>query len=245
MRKQTTVTAKGLRRKHALIIAAYILVSLSLVLWFLIGWRVKTVTVTGCTIFKPETVSEHTKDVIGKHIFGFDKNQLVSAVENSSPYIEKVTLHRRLPNRIEVRISEYVPAGFAEQNGKMTVISTNLSVLFDALSAEEAARIVPCKIILPDTEAFLSYPDEAFFALQTALDAIFHSPFAERLLLLDLSDLFSIRAELSGNVTLFLGSDEGLSAKLAAAARAVAYIGDTAGTVYVTEKGEASFVPAK
>lgn len=250
MRKSSTVTEKGLRRKHPCIIVLYTLCSLLLVSWFLIGWRVRTITVTGCQRLSPETMAQKADGVLGRHIYGFDGKALASSLRESSPFIEKVTLRRRLPNRLEIAVTEYVLVGYTEKDGEFLILSPSLLLLGEAPSAEEAARIVPRRIILPERENDEEpyYSDQTADRIRAALEAVLSSSAAGELSLVDLSDLFAIRAESAKGTSISLGSDRDLRKKLEAAARVLSFLESEErsplGTVYVTEEGAASFVPA-
>lgn len=243
MGKPSTVTARGLRLGHALIIGLYSTAAILLVLWFLIGWRVKAIAVGGCTLVKNETVAESASFLFGKHMYGFSEKALEKAIKDSSPYIRAVTLHRRPPSRLEVEITEHRPVGFTTENGKAAVISDRLEVVFDSVSEEEALSVAPCRLILPQGDV-LTYPEQTKARLLAAMDALFSSPFGKELTVLDLCDFYDISAELEGGLLLSLGSDIDLAARLRYVPRALEQLAGRRGTVYVTSSGAVSFVPA-
>ena len=71
-----------------------------------IFFRVEKITVTGNDRYTQEEIVEISGIRNGDNLYGINKNKISGELRSQLPYIEGVSIHRSLPNTIEIKVSE-------------------------------------------------------------------------------------------------------------------------------------------
>ncbi|PWL98388.1 MAG: hypothetical protein DBY04_04145 [Clostridiales bacterium] len=249
--KTAIITGTDLKRRNFLIVFFFCAITLSLVIWFLSGCRIRTVVVENALAVSEQSILDAADIKIGRHQYAIDKSDIAARVKAVSPYIKSVTVERHLPTELSLIIEEYEPLYYTEYNGTFWILSDSLLVLEvfpDELSAKERAQTL---LLLPEIKscklgAPLEFADESDDkAARESLAVFQESLFPEPLSSLDLSEKFNITANMQDKYTLIYGDMQNLKEKIQFSLRTVRYLSENmygvTGTIYAAKLGMASF----
>lgn len=183
-------------------------------------FRIQTVRVEqpeGGTAYSDEQIAAAFGEPLGGNLFGFSAQQAQQRIEKALPYLENVTIERRLPDEVLIRVQPAEEAWRVQtQEGAWAVVSRKGKVL--ALAAQEpdkpAARITGAlaKNAVPG-EALALDSVEKLSALQTivaALEQTGLAPVTE----IDLTDTLELNVLYDGRVRIVLGTANDMAYKV-------------------------------
>ena len=136
-----------------LITAAFIVLTIVSVVFFLINVRIQTVNLENCVYSNQESVLEAASIAPGTHSYGIDKSKISSAIKRANPYVIDVRIKRTGINSISIILTEDAPCFYIEKNGEYIVLSETLRVLARYASLTECAHKVNHINLMPITEA--------------------------------------------------------------------------------------------
>lgn len=183
-------------------------------------FRIQTVRVEqpeGGTAYSDEQIAAAFGEPLGGNLFGFSAQQAQQRIEKALPYLENVTVERRLPDEVLIRVQPAEEAWRVQtQEGAWAVVSRTGKVL--ALAAQEpdqpAARItgalahsaVPGEALALDSADKLS----ALQTIAAALEQTGLSPVTE----IDLTDTLELNVLYDGRVRIVLGTANDMAYKV-------------------------------
>lgn len=94
-----------------------------------IFFRINSVTVQGNSRYTAEEVVEASGVKTGDNLMALSKSQIASAIRLRLPYVESVSMRRRLPDGLEITVRERVAAASVESGSGPWLISSQGKVL--------------------------------------------------------------------------------------------------------------------
>ena len=247
-----------------LISAAFIVLTIVSVVFFLINVRIQTVNLENCVYSNQESVLEAANIAPGTHSYGIDKSKISSAIKRTNPYVIDVRIKRTGINSISIILTEDAPCFYIEKNGEYIVLSETLRVLARYASLTECAHKVNHINLMPITEAEIGKtvvfekPSEenANLSLLSSEDAfdilgkISASDLSGKITSIDFSDRFNIRITYKNKYEIRFGAPRGFDEKLALVIKTVAHLenpengySNAKGIIHASVIGETSFEP--
>lgn len=162
-----------------------------------IFFRVNRVEVAGNHRYSAEEVIEASGVELGDNLFLVNRSRTSSSLIRRLPYVQKASMVRRLPDTIELHITEALAAAVVETEGAQWVIDSRGKLLESLGEGEnELARNLPRVLGLtptaPSAGEMMSVPVEE----QTALDSLrgLMTALAARDMTGELTDFIDVRA---------------------------------------------------
>lgn len=133
-------------------------IALSLTVLF----KIDTIEVIGETRYAPEQIIALSGVEKGQNLFLCKTKEGSDAIEHAMPYIESVDITRTLPSKIAIHITEAVPVGLVEYEGRYAVTSSSGKVLeFIDTPIDSLPIIKGMKISSAEEGSRMEYVDES------------------------------------------------------------------------------------
>ena len=226
--------------------------ALALVFIFVFSVRIKTVKIEGNTISSEEQITSSANLKSGAHMYSINKDNISAAILKANPYVNSVTIRRKLPSTLVITVTEDKPAFYTSSGSGFLILSKELRVLGTADSAYELSSSGIIPVVLPpiakaETGKKLEFETSKGYAFNTELIRIFtESEMAEGITSIDLSSKFDVSAVYKSKYTIVFGTYTDLEKKLKFCKKTINYLEKTmpgvAGTVYATGTDEISFL---
>ncbi len=224
-RRKAASRRRFIEHRRGALLAVLIVLFTFLLLFgiYKLAFVVRSVSVTGNTIYSEEEIIEASGVKKGVNLYSFRASAASSRVTFNCPYIGKVEVDRTVPSSVALTVTEDSPAYSAVIFGETTVLSEGLRVL--EVVPDGAAPDGIIKLKLPGIRYsvsgrvvdFADSKDER--AVRTTLEAISESALAKRIASVDLTDPFAITASCDGKYLLSFGNSTDMAKKLKAAAK--------------------------
>lgn len=251
-RPSTPITEKGLRRRNALIVLCFSLVTILFIVLFLSACRIKNVSIDGCEHVDKTSLTEAIDIPTGRHMYAISKDKIAASIKGTSPYIQSVSIRRRLPSTLQIIVEEYEPLYYIAWKEQYYVLSQTLTVLEILPDKESAAAKALCQLTLPEiTKAelgkvlvFINKSD--LQTLLSILSVLQETGITEQLTTVNLSEKFNLYACYQNKYVLYFGTSENLAAKISRCLSSIIYLTENMygvkGNIYASAEGETSFV---
>ena len=214
------------RSTEELILVVGLVFFLVAVLVFLCGYlffKAKDIRIEGNSLYDSASILREAGITPEDNLFSVNESVLQAKLTVTFPYIRKITVTRKLPTTIIIRVEEDSPLFYTEILGDYFLLSSSLRVLERAESAEDFTTdmqgLLPVKI--PQIKRAivgneLVFPRDATYRYMTdLLSALGGTPFYGRIDTVDVSEKFNIRLYLNdAKICVSIGGTEDLEAKL-------------------------------
>lgn len=226
MKQRRKKSARKYTLYYLLALLLVLLVGATLSLTVLFG--VERIAVEGETRYADGRLIEKTGILLGDNLLRLPVKRIAQALIDNFPYLLDVTIERRLPDSVTIRVTEARPVEALETPSGYVLIDERGRVLEDSLPArpEGWPRVVGVGVgevragsYLPETAL------EAFRALRS-LSELIDAEGLEGVDLIDASDPLSLRLLWEGRVAVELGSRLDLDYKLRFAKTALESLDD-------------------
>lgn len=207
---------RGARRSYFVFLLLFLLVT-GLVLSLTVFFRVEEVVVVGTDQYDHADIIAASQIVVGENLFRTEKaSQIEQRLVEQFPYIQSVQIHRKMPPKIELQITQAEPEAAMIEGEDVLLLGLNGKVLERGI------------LLIPDTLPLVKGIDtggagpgqtlgpeaqEKLVMLRYLLDAVEKSDFYP-ITNVDLSDRLNIRIIYENRMVLELGSESELVAKL-------------------------------
>lgn len=242
--EEVVVSRKKRRRNMSLYyVLIIIFVILAMIfLSFTYFFRIKTITVSGNTLYTTEQVILESGVSLEDNLFRTDTDAVENRISSAFPYFESVEVKRELASTLNITVNEATPAVSIQNNNKFLVVSTNGRILETGLSSPKSGTAEVYGMELTETRAGSDYDDEDEIK-KSVLDEIISE--SEKLGLdkiskIGLSDRTDIRIIYNGTIKIKLGSSQDIPFKLSYIKSVIDKLGeDYSGTLiyHSTESG--------
>lgn len=231
-----------------------------------IFFKVRSITLSGETRYSAQEVAEASGLREGDNLILFNKFRAINSIFDACPYLHTVQMRRRLPDRVEILVTECVPVAVIEDEPAMTpdpkdknktvpIGGTGKWLIDIEGKLLEQVKEVPeglcylrgLTLKKPKIGKYANFSDEdlekpAFLLLNTAKDNDILPDIGE----VDFSEPYNIRFTYTNRFTVAIGSAEELEKKI----RYLRLIteeklgANVRGLIDVSDTQKARFVPA-
>lgn len=179
-------------------------------------FKISKVEVKGDTRYEQTEILKASGIAAGKNMFFFNKFSVISQMFERFPYLSEITIRRRLPDTVEITVSDCVPAAVIEAEEKLFLVDDNGKLLEEVKAAPKGICVV--RGIAPDRPkpgktVVLTEPDKEK-PLQLLLNTFRDNDIIKQVGEVDFSRGFDISFTYLGRFTVRIGTTENLDKKL-------------------------------
>ena len=190
---------------------------LSVVFSLTIFFNITTIKISGSGIYEPEEIAKACTIKTGDNLFMIDKERCAESIKSSYPYIDSVSIKRKLPATLEITVTDAkVFFAVADSDKKYILLDNKLKVL-EKGAAKKPKDAILIKDAKPKTanEGFtLEFNDETVSQCIAKL--------ADEINTMQISGITAIGCKnknnnyivYDGRITFELGSSDGLEKKI-------------------------------
>ena len=210
-------------------------------------FSIETITVKNNLYVTAEEVTAFA-DVKGENIFFMNKSRIINKIKNN-PYIDKVSIERKLPNEIVINITEKKICAIAEYGGSFVDIDSEgrmVQVVNEFPNGElpliigvSVGEYLPGQPIIKDNETQLQ-------ALKKCLTINNYEGMKEILKAIDISDTSNIILKTNKDIDIIIGDWEDMDYRLSFAVSVLnnSQLEGKTGSIEVYNDGKAVFRPS-
>ena len=218
MAKQKKPSSKSRKRRRRrggtpmlLVLLCVLIGTAAVITAMTIFFKIGQVRLTGDTRYSQQTVAEASGLELGSNLILFDKNTVLRRIREACPYLDTVQVRRRLPDTVEVIVTECVPVAAVRSEGSFWLMDREGKLLekVSSIQAQTLPQVTGLTLVKPQAGNFAEISEEdakkpMILLLNTAEDDGILQDIGE----MDLSEQYNIR------FTVKLGSTEELAKKL-------------------------------
>ena len=207
-------------RRHSSISAPlmFIVVIVATIFVMSVFFRVSDIEVTGNTHYTDEEIIRAIDIEQGDNLFFFDRFAAISRVFAKLPYIEEVSVVRKLPNKVTIEVVESTALAYIKLGDERWTLDHNCKVLGKAADGE-TGQLVEVSGISPGTlligEQLTTADGDAAVVEQLAevLYQIQERGLTSYISLVDITDTNDVQLSYAGRYTVKLGNSSGTEHK--------------------------------
>lgn len=212
--KQKRIAAQRRRALIALILCAIIVI----VLMFMTPiFNIREIAVNGNEIVKLEEIDEQIGDLVGENLFKTSAGNIRKRLK-VIPYIDTVTVTKRLIRpRLNVTVTECIPAAYVGIDGDTRVIDASLKILGDegTFNVESLPNVIGAGINGGKFgDIVTGESQEKLDILKICLTAMQRTGILDKVKNIDITDITDIRFEYDGRIDVRCGTQLDLNRKI-------------------------------
>ena len=127
---------------------AIVAVLLAVVAACVVFFRINDVTVQGNTRYEAGEIVEASGLTTGDNLIAISKSKIASAIRMKLPYVESVSVRRRLPDTVELTVRERVAVASVDSGSGRWLISSQGKILEQAAD-HPVVKIMGLKVVEP------------------------------------------------------------------------------------------------
>ncbi len=237
------------RRRHGSIYIplAIILTVVLLIVGVIIFFKVAVIEVEGTDKYTATEVIEASGIKKGQNIFRLDKDSVEQKIYEQLPYIDEVTIVRKLPEKVLVEVSECYHLAAIRSGGDYLIINKHGKILEESNSADDSILVRGVKPVEPEVGKKLALGDTGAMqlnAMTDVLSAFVAADMADEIEWLDMSNIGNITFEYQDRFTVELGKSENAEMKMQLLLSVVENLqGTDKGRIDVSTENEVHFIP--
>lgn len=104
-------------------------VGTGIILSLTVLFKIDRIEVVGDTRYDKEAIVAASGIHTGENLFLAHPEPGIAVIAHDMPYIDTVTIDRKIPSKMVIEVSEAVPAGLVEYEGKYVVVSDTTKIL--------------------------------------------------------------------------------------------------------------------
>lgn len=179
----------------------------AIVLGSAVFFRVNSIQVTGQSRYSAEKIIEAAEVKQGDNLFGLDRVKVSKQIIARLPYVESVSITRRLPDGVDIAVTECTGAAAIEGEGAWWILNAGGKFVerTDAAGAAGLPPITGLTPVAPMVGSRLEVPEEQILKLESLialLKAINQYGMATQIQSYDLTAVNVIEAGYAGRFTL-------------------------------------------
>ena len=142
------------RRSGALFKALAVLVTaVAILLAMSVFFKVSRIDVVGAETYSEKEIIDASGIEIGENLFFVDRFEAASRIFANLPYIDNVTVTRKLPNHIQINVTESSAVAWVDFEGQSFAVNQNGKVISSVKEAERESLITVTGLELKKPEA--------------------------------------------------------------------------------------------
>ena len=185
--------------------------------------KVSKFDVTGDSPYEREEIINASGIRPGDKLYGIDAESVEKNIRARCPYIQKVAVKSRFPNKVKIDVTSQTASWYIEIEGDYYALDADLKVLEETADNQKfisggiprltlpnvKSAVVGSELIFGDNDTEVRFADE--FMRMVKL-----TTFKSRLTLVDIENRFEIYIQVDSKVNVYMGSTENASVKLKA-----------------------------
>ena len=176
-------------------------------------FKINTVNIEGSSLYTNEEILKAAGIKLGDGLLFADTKAAERRLEKELLYVEDVSLNKRIPSTLNIKITQAVPTYSVEYNGKYIYVSKGGKILEISSKVMSGSVVVKGGAVL-ESEGLLSFADEKVNSAFNELIKAINETGTAGIDYIDISNIFNITAEYDGRVTLKFGSSQDLEYKM-------------------------------
>lgn len=219
-------------RRHSSISAPlmFIVVIVATIFVMSVFFRVSDIEVTGNTHYTDEEIIRAIDIEQGDNLFFFDRFAAISRVFAKLPYIEEVSVVRKLPNKVTIEVVESTALAYIKLGDERWTLDHNCKVLGKAADGEtgqlvEVSGITPGTLLIGEQLTTADGDTAVVEQLAEVLYQIQERGLTSYISLVDITDTNDVQLSYAGRYTVKLGNSSGTEHKFGMLVSVVAKLG--------------------
>lgn len=213
-----------------------------------IFFKVKTVEAVGETRYSKQEIVQAAGIETGENLIFINKIAAINRIFDGRPYLDEVSVRRRLPDTVEIYVTECAPAAALPAAEGQYWLMDKKGKLLELVSAEETGglcAVVGLELQQPEAGSYADFLDkEKEKALFTILNTATNSDILEEIINIDINQIFEIRLRYTERFVVELGTVEDLTKKIGFLKSVVERLGEMdTGVIDLTNPQTARFRP--
>lgn len=201
-------------RRHSSISAPlmFVIVEVALIFVMSVFFRVDDIEVNGNTHYSDSEIIRAIDIEEGDNLFFFDRFAALSRVFAKLPYVEEVTVERKLPNKVIIDVTESTALAYLSLGEENWTIDHNCKVLGKAAESELSNLIAvrgisPGTLLIGEPMQTEAGDSETVEYLAEILYQIEQRGFASMVSTIDFEDISAVTFRYGGRLTVKLGAN--------------------------------------
>ncbi len=218
LNKQRT---KELRRKAFYLILFVVIFALAVAVCFIVFFKVKTVQIEGSGRYTEDVILEALGVEKGNNLYSFDVEEKEKELVRKLPYINGVTIERKLPSTVIVHIKECKPTLYVDLEGENYLLTESMQILEYTQDETKLQGLVRIDME-PETVARCIVGENLIFTdkrtgdvVEEAYSTIVSYGLEKRVSSIDANNRFGIYLTVDGKYKVYMGDIGEFSTKLA------------------------------
>ena len=251
MAEKNNSKAPKRRRKRSVLFAplSFLVILAAMIFGLSVFFRASKIEVTGVSLYTPEEIIEAAGIEEGDNLFFINRFSTVSKIYTKLPYVEYVTLTRKLPNKLIIEVQESSGMAFVTLDGTFYLLDRGCKVLGSVTLADvggliQVEGITPVSVAVGEKLRIEAQETGAVDYLANVLTAISERGIQRDVTRIDLSNVTNLTFDYLQRFTVKFGKNEDVEYKFNALASTVAQLSDgDFGTIDLSVEKKASFRP--
>ncbi len=217
------------KSKHSVIFAplAFLLVCAALIFVLGVFFQVHTIEVNGNDFYTDSEVAEASGVAEGDNLFFINRFSAASRIFAKLPYVEGVSIDRKLPSSLIIKVTESEAIAYVETDNGLWAIDRTCKLLSKVSTADAAAlvRIKGISAVSPTQGEIINSPEadaNAVNYLSDMLKQISALGLRQNIECIDMSETDSPEFDYAGRFTVKMGAYENVGYKFQLLIAAVA-----------------------
>lgn len=178
-------------------------------------FRVSTVSITGDTRYTQEELIASSGVQKGDNMFFLDSGHICQTLYDAYPYLETVTLHRRLPSTLQIEVSERTPA-LSIESGNAYLLMDMSGKIVEKVSAEAADTVVVVGVDTGELEVGDTIDDkqEKLLTVLNLMNLMTQYEMDDEIKRIDIQKAYDVRVQYADQYTILFGNLNELEHKI-------------------------------
>lgn len=182
-------------------------VTAAVVLSLTVLFKIETIQVEGTSRYSSQQIISAAKITTGENLFLAKTGQAALNIEQKLPYLDSVSVSRRIPARIVITVQEANPAGAVSYGGKYAVIDANGKVLeLAAQQPKSCAVIKGIKLSKAEPGKTVTFADSSQKSVYESLTSAIEETKFEKITEMDFTQSYKIQIVYDNRIVMNLGS---------------------------------------
>lgn len=237
-------------KRHSSISAPlmFIVVIVAIIFVMSVFFRVSDIEVTGNTHYTDEEIIRAIDIEQGDNLFFFDRFVAISRVFAKLPYIEEVTVVRKLPNKVTIEVVESTALAYIKLGDEKWTLDHNCKVLGKAADGEtdqliQVDGIDPGTLLIGEQLTTADGNTAIVEQLAEILYQIQERGLTSYISLVDITDTSDVRLNYGGRYTVKLGNSSDIEYKFGMLVNVVGKLGaEDIGLIDLSDGSTAHFM---
>lgn len=183
--------------------------------------RVSVFEISGDYPYEREDIINAAGIKYGSKLYGVDYETAAKNIKAKCPYIDKVEIESKFPNKIKITVESLTASWYVEIVGDYYALDANLKVLEETADNSKFIKGKIPRLVLPNVKKAVVGSVLEFGANDTEIrfanefmEMLKMTTFTSRLTLVDIEHRFEIYIQVDGTINVYVGSSESAASKL-------------------------------